>query len=77
MLFNTLTSDTVSAKKMIDILNCDVKQFSYLDDMELDSLVEFNSEFGTEYVCTLRELQYTYKFCKRLLEMCYDAGFIK
>ena len=65
---------------MIDILDCDVKTLEGVDDIDLDEQVSFMSNFCgvdvEEYVCTLRDIKYTYKFCKRLLEMCRDAGYI-
>lgn len=73
--------DTVSVQKMIDILDCDVKTLTNIDEYELDAQVSFMSNFcgidTEEYVCTLRDIKYTYMFCKQLLEMCRDAGFIK
>lgn len=77
MMWGNKLKEEVSVKDMIKILNCDIKQFSCLDDYELDTLVDFDGDWGTEYTCSLRDIQYTYKFCKRLLEMCYDAGYIK
>ena len=67
----------ISVNEMIKILECDIRQFDYLDDEDLDNRVEFRSDWGTEHTCSIREIQYTYKFCKRLLEMCRDAGYIK
>ena len=73
----TKLKDGVSVKDMINILNCDIKQISIIDDAELDEQVTFNGFYGAEYTCTLRDMLYTYKFCKKLLEMCADAGYIK
>ena len=80
-MYHKLKSDTIGVQTMIDILDCDVKTLEHLDIDELDTEVSFMSNFcgidREEYICTLKEIKYTYMFCKRLLEMCRDAGYIK
>lgn len=76
-MWHSKMKEKVSVQTMIDILNCDIRQFDCLGDEELDNGVEFCSDWGTEYSCTLREIKYTYQFCKKLLEMCSDAGYVK
>lgn len=73
--------NTIDVQTMIDILDCDVKTLNSMSEDELDTPVSFVSNFcgvdKEEYICTIRDIKYTYKFCKRLLEMCRDAGYIK
>ena len=71
-----LINKGANVQTMIDILNCDVKQFDYVDEEDLDTLVDFRDDFGSMYTCRLRDIQYTYRFCKRLLEMCRDANYL-
>lgn len=67
-----------SVDTMINILSCDVENLSSYDEDELDEIVGFESPYGgIEFVCTLRDIKYTYNFCKRLLEECVKAGYIK
>ena len=68
-MYRRLKSDTISVQTMIDILDCDVKTLAHLDGDELDTEVSFMSNYcgidREEYLCTLREIKYTYEFCKR------------
>ena len=78
-MYRKLVGSTTNVQTMIDILDCNLKEMNAieLDIEDLESPIEFRSDWGTEFTCRLRDIQYTYKFCKRLLEMCRDAGYIK
>ena len=62
---------------MIDILNCDIKSMNNISSEFLDTPVSFDSGgYEPDFICSIGDIKYTYMFCKRLLEMCRDAGYI-